>query len=204
MVQGEGPPGEQLVVATPEIRHEVLDDTSSFLILACDGIWDILTNEQAVQFVEQQALLGKTPKEICEALCDRCLAPTTQGIGKGCDNMSAIVVFLEKKYAELAGGAMAQSATAAHAAAADAATPNPVLPGGFTPPDEGVGSSAAGAVVGTGAGARSHLLFGSAGQQLAASAVPKRFAVRRSQVPSSSLRSQSTASMHSCLMSAIV
>lgn len=35
------------------------------------------------------------PRAICEAMCDACLAPDTDGTGQGCDNMSAMVVVLK-------------------------------------------------------------------------------------------------------------
>lgn len=40
-------------------------------------------------------MAGWNPKRVCEALCDHCLAPDTSGDGKGCDNMSAMVVQLK-------------------------------------------------------------------------------------------------------------
>lgn len=95
VLQGKVSPEKQVVTALPDVTHETLDESSRFLILACDGIWDILTNEKAVEFVNQQAQECKSAKEICEAMCDHCLATSTEGIGKGCDNMSAMVVFLQ-------------------------------------------------------------------------------------------------------------
>lgn len=50
---------------------------------------------QAVDFVRERLAAGKAPREVCEEMCDRCLAPDTGGCGKGCDNMSAIVVLLK-------------------------------------------------------------------------------------------------------------
>jgi serine/threonine protein phosphatase PrpC len=86
------PPEAQMVTAYPEIRSEKLQPAADeFLILACDGIWDVLTNQEAVDFVRERLLAGKTPKQICEEACDHCLAPDTNGCGKGCDNMSIVV-----------------------------------------------------------------------------------------------------------------
>lgn len=34
------------VVATPDIEQFTLEDGDEFLILACDGIWDVLTNQE--------------------------------------------------------------------------------------------------------------------------------------------------------------
>jgi len=48
-----------------------------------------------VDFVRERLTAGKSPKEICEEMCDRCLAPDTGGCGKGCDNMSVVVVQLK-------------------------------------------------------------------------------------------------------------
>lgn len=39
---------KQYVVVDPEIREEVVDDTLEFLILASDGLWDVVSNEEAV------------------------------------------------------------------------------------------------------------------------------------------------------------
>lgn len=36
-----------------------------------------------------------SPKEICEAACDFCLAEDTSGCGKDCDNMSIVVTVLK-------------------------------------------------------------------------------------------------------------
>jgi len=78
-----------------------LTPDDEFLILACDGIWDVLTNQEAVEFVRTRLVQGMTPIEICEAACDFCLADDTGGCGKGCDNMSIVVsVFKESSFAK--------------------------------------------------------------------------------------------------------
>lgn len=50
---------------------------------------------QAVTFVRKRLADGQSPRHVCEELCDQCLAPNTAGDGKGCDNMSAMVVLLK-------------------------------------------------------------------------------------------------------------
>ncbi|CAN6236522.1 unnamed protein product [Urochloa humidicola] len=39
---------KQYVVVDPEIREEVVDGTLEFLVLASDGLWDVVSNEEAV------------------------------------------------------------------------------------------------------------------------------------------------------------
>lgn len=84
------------MTAFPDVREIQLTPDDKFIILACDGIWDMLTNDQAVAFVETRLKHDVDPSTICAQMCDHCLATHTQGIGKGCDNMSAMVVVFNK------------------------------------------------------------------------------------------------------------
>ncbi|XP_047971471.1 probable protein phosphatase 2C 59 isoform X2 [Salvia hispanica] len=43
---------KQYVVADPDIQEEKVDDTLEFLILASDGLWDVVTNEEAVSMTK--------------------------------------------------------------------------------------------------------------------------------------------------------
>ncbi|XP_065021094.1 probable protein phosphatase 2C 59 [Musa acuminata AAA Group] len=43
---------KQFVVADPEIQEEVVDHSLEFLILASDGLWDVVTNEEAVAMIQ--------------------------------------------------------------------------------------------------------------------------------------------------------
>jgi len=43
---------KQYVVADPEIQEERVDSSLEFLILASDGLWDVVTNEEAVAIVK--------------------------------------------------------------------------------------------------------------------------------------------------------
>ncbi|XP_073051855.1 probable protein phosphatase 2C 59 isoform X1 [Primulina eburnea] len=43
---------KQYVVADPEIQEQKVDDTLEFLILASDGLWDVVTNEEAVSMTK--------------------------------------------------------------------------------------------------------------------------------------------------------
>ncbi len=102
-------PEAQIITANPDVTlHEIVEE-DEFIVLACDGkitfslvlllflcfpgIWDCLSSQQVVDFVRYQASEGKELTEICEMMCDHCLAPdTTSGVGIGCDNMTVLIV----------------------------------------------------------------------------------------------------------------
>jgi protein phosphatase 1G len=94
------PAEAQMVTALPDVQAERLVSGDEFLIIACDGIWDVMSSQQAVDFVRSRLQAGAVPVAVCEALCDACCARDTRGSGLGCDNMS--VVLVEFKPAALA------------------------------------------------------------------------------------------------------
>jgi len=88
------PPGDQIVTAVPDIAERDLQAGDAFLLVACDGIWDVLNHQEAIDFCRERLAKGTPPKKVCEELCDRCLAPDTGGMGKGCDNMTVVITKL--------------------------------------------------------------------------------------------------------------
>lgn len=87
------PPEEQMISALPDIKKITIGPEDEFMVLACDGIWNFMTSDDVVEFV-QERIADPTKKlsEICEEMFDYCLAPHTKGDGTGCDNMTAIIV----------------------------------------------------------------------------------------------------------------
>lgn len=90
------PPEKHMITACPEIRVQQLTPQDDFIVLGCDGIWDILTSQQCVDFVYER--LGRfSLEEIARQICDRCLARSIdENQGKGCDNMSVIITTWKK------------------------------------------------------------------------------------------------------------
>lgn len=97
------PPEEQMISALPDIKKITIGPEDDFMVLACDGIWNFMTSDDVVEFV-QERIADPTKKlsEICEEMFDYCLAPHTKGDGTGCDNMTAIIVQFKSN---LTGGA---------------------------------------------------------------------------------------------------
>ncbi|CAK9825133.1 Probable protein phosphatase 2C T23F11.1 [Anthophora retusa] len=98
---------EQIVTAFPEVQEFQLTEDWEFVVLACDGIWDVMTSSEVVNFVRTRLVQSKfgtgqeqdvmDPEEICEKLMKHCLAPDAL-MGTGCDNMTVVLVcFLHGK-----------------------------------------------------------------------------------------------------------
>lgn len=73
---------KQFVVADPEIQEEKVDSALEFLILASDGLWDVVTNEEAVGMVKPI----QEPEEAAKTL-------VREAFQRGsADNITAVVV----------------------------------------------------------------------------------------------------------------
>jgi len=83
-----------MITALPEIKKQKLGPDSSFLIIACDGIWDCLTSQQAVD--EFGELFNKKRENIStsiEDVFDKIIASDVASSGGiGCDNMTCVVI----------------------------------------------------------------------------------------------------------------
>jgi serine/threonine protein phosphatase PrpC len=67
---------------SPDIIQHSKDSSAAFLILVCDGIWDVMDNEQVARFVSQRILLTIT--------LDECLQQQSM------DNMTVYIVKLQE------------------------------------------------------------------------------------------------------------
>jgi len=80
-------PCEQLVSPEPEISVEERSlDTDEFVVLACDGIWDVMSNEELCDFVRDRMQLTDNLEHICNQVVDTCLYKGSR------DNMSIVII----------------------------------------------------------------------------------------------------------------
>merc|ERR1712110_951206 len=98
----ELPLSEQMISPVPDVKKLTIDpEKDSFVLLACDGIWNSLSSQETIDFIDTR-LKKKNAKHdtafltnILKELFDHCLAPDTMGDGTGCDNMTAVIAKLK-------------------------------------------------------------------------------------------------------------
>ncbi|CAN7944573.1 unnamed protein product [Ixodes hexagonus] len=61
-------PEEQIVTAYPDVVVKTLTPDHEFILLACDGIWDVLSNEEVVEFVRVRIADQMEPEQVCPPL----------------------------------------------------------------------------------------------------------------------------------------
>lgn len=88
----ELPAESQMISSKPDVVIRPVDEDLMFVVLACDGIWDVMSNQEVADFVISKLATGMEPEIICEELMMRCLAPDSSMGGLGCDNMTVILV----------------------------------------------------------------------------------------------------------------
>ena len=72
-VEGRGPT-EQLVSPAPEVFIEARNDSEDqFLVLACDGIWDVMSNEDLCTFIHHQMTISDDREKVAASVIDHCL-----------------------------------------------------------------------------------------------------------------------------------
>eukprot|EP00929_Paragymnodinium_shiwhaense_P050528 TRINITY_DN25431_c0_g1_i1.p1 TRINITY_DN25431_c0_g1~~TRINITY_DN25431_c0_g1_i1.p1 ORF type:complete len:381 (+),score=108.72 TRINITY_DN25431_c0_g1_i1:70-1212(+) len=89
-------PEEQIICSTPDVTFNDLTPEDEFVVLACDGVWDVMSNQDVCDFVRPRLLEKKSVTEIGVELLDHCITEDpakTQGLGT--DNMTAVVVKLK-------------------------------------------------------------------------------------------------------------
>ena len=74
---------------TPHIRRVELNEDDAFMILACDGVWDVMTDQEACDLISPEI----DPLQAAKKLRDQAFEKNSL------DNISVIVVFLAEAFA---------------------------------------------------------------------------------------------------------
>lgn len=73
---GRGP-FEQLVSPEPDLYPLPRRAEDEFIALACDGVWDVMSNEEFFRLIRYQLMLTNNLDQICSTLLDVCLGRVT-------------------------------------------------------------------------------------------------------------------------------
>ncbi|KAJ3609957.1 hypothetical protein NHX12_022051 [Muraenolepis orangiensis] len=85
-VDGKGQT-EQLVSPEPEVVElSRCPERDRFVVLACDGIWDVMSNEELCEFVRSRLEVSHDLERVCNEVVDTCLHKGSR------DNMSVVLV----------------------------------------------------------------------------------------------------------------
>lgn len=87
---------DQLITVVPDILHVELTPHDEFVIIACDGVWDMMSNESAVEFVRNEVADHGDVSLACERLMNACLAATPSSFGT--DNMTVIILQFKSSF----------------------------------------------------------------------------------------------------------
>ncbi|KAL6970193.1 protein-serine,threonine phosphatase [Sarracenia purpurea var. burkii] len=74
------------LISEPEVQRIMLTEEDEFLIVACDGIWDVMSNEGAIRLVRRGLRCHDDPQRCARELVNEALRLNTS------DNLTAIVV----------------------------------------------------------------------------------------------------------------
>eukprot|EP01113_Clastostelium_recurvatum_P049724 TRINITY_DN925_c0_g1_i2.p1 TRINITY_DN925_c0_g1~~TRINITY_DN925_c0_g1_i2.p1 ORF type:complete len:299 (-),score=56.42 TRINITY_DN925_c0_g1_i2:66-962(-) len=93
------------VSAEPDVNAFDVTPHHTFLIIACDGLWDKMTYQEAVDFVAARKAEGKSPQETAELIVQ-------ESFNKGStDNITTIIVYLDWPAEPAASSATSSSTT---------------------------------------------------------------------------------------------
>lgn len=86
-----------MVIAYPDVKQVAIDTSTEFMVIACDGIWDCLENQNLVQILRTRIMERKYTRlsQIIEDLFEKILAKSKEELGN--DNMTCIIVKFKQK-----------------------------------------------------------------------------------------------------------
>ena len=93
------PPSEQALCALPDvtITKEKIRP-GDFMVLACDGVWNCMSNKEVCALVRKHIKRGMQLSKICEQIVHRCVSPVRPLNGQiGGDNMTCIIVRFDRE-----------------------------------------------------------------------------------------------------------
>eukprot|EP00045_Choanoeca_perplexa_P010008 m.100033 g.100033 ORF g.100033 m.100033 type:complete len:475 (+) comp15114_c0_seq4:121-1545(+) len=83
------PPDERMVSCIPDVTVLPRDEELEFVVLACDGVFDVLSSETTVKILREQLLQQPTISKVCQTVVDDALHRNST------DNITCMLVTLD-------------------------------------------------------------------------------------------------------------
>ena len=83
------------VHAFPDITETDVDETTAFVIMASDGVWQVMTTDEVVSRVAECHSSGRSSQEACTCLVNDATMLWNQTPNKSADSISAVVLYNE-------------------------------------------------------------------------------------------------------------
>jgi len=96
---------QQAVTAVPDVACVDLQPEHDFLVIASDGIFDVLSSQEVVEFVWQHLVHnGESVLDVAQKMVRHCCAPSREGYhgGTGMDNSTVVIVDLRAGLQDMA------------------------------------------------------------------------------------------------------
>ncbi|EYU41187.1 hypothetical protein ABFS82_03G004900 [Erythranthe guttata] len=74
------------LTSEPELQETILTEDDEFLIIACDGLWEVMSSQCAVSIARKELMRHNDPEKCSEELVREALKRNT------CDNLTVVVV----------------------------------------------------------------------------------------------------------------
>jgi len=82
---------KDLIVSTPDItHHKVALDKDKSVVLACDGLYDVFSNQQCMEWMREMNTTSMTTQKLTEKLCNDAIY-----VRKSKDNVSILIIQLD-------------------------------------------------------------------------------------------------------------
>lgn len=91
------------VIATPHTRRVPLTAADEFLVIGCDGLWDVMGYDEVILFSQRCLKQGATPDDITNQLVEAALSKGST------DNVTVAFVLIQKKEGQMRPASAASS-----------------------------------------------------------------------------------------------
>jgi len=90
------PPEEQAISCIPDITEYPINSDLRFFVIACDGLWDVMSNEEVVDYIEERLKGASEPtEELANSICEQLVNDAVSKYSST-DNVTAVLVLFKR------------------------------------------------------------------------------------------------------------